>query len=387
MSTVEMDLQEQQRTPRSVARAEPVGSLMRTPAIRSKISEIYGADATPSPQINPAKAGLVAELAQLTDALLPELVRRQVDAGMDVVTDGELGRFDFLYSFYEAVEGIDVENIGTPETGDYFNPVIRNRPVRKSRSPLALEAAAIRASGVTVPFKLTVPPPSYFMWALGDQALGPYDDKDALIHDLEGILIELVSEAVAAGARWIQFDAAIYNIFVDPAFGPALIPKGESLDTMMSKAIAADKRVLEAVPDGVTTAVHLCRGNVVENAGSGALDPVAERMFNELAFDRWLIEWDNPERHGDFSPLRFVGADTIAVLGLVSTKTADMETDDEIVRKVEEASKYLPLDQLAVSPQCGFESMASDNHIDAQDVQWRKLELVGRVADRIWGGR
>jgi 5-methyltetrahydropteroyltriglutamate--homocysteine methyltransferase len=361
-------------TPRTIARAEGVGSLLRTPAIVQKIGEIYGESRVIPPQSLPSMAGHVAELAALVDEAVPAMVERQIEAGLDVVTDGEIARHNFLGSFFEAVDGLAVADV---EHG-YSEPRIGEGGLRKARNPLALEAASMRSRNLGVPWKVTVPPPSYFLWALPQPESGAFNTTEAFLAGIEGILTEIVAEAVAAGATWIQFDAPIYSIFTDPNFGPPVTEEG------MTQAIEADQRVLATVPAGITTATHLCRGNDPKFQGSGALDAVAERMFNELAFDRWLVEWERPDDHGDFSPLRFVPKGPTVVLGIVSTKTPELESEDAMVAKIEEASQYLDVDQLAVSPQCGFASINDDHNVDDEAHQWAKLELVGRIADRVW---
>ena len=156
-------------------------------------------------------------------------------------------------------------------------------------------------------------------------------------------------------------------------------------DAMFAKAIEADNAVLEDIPADITTALHVCRGNYRSRWwASGSLEPVAERMFGELRFDRFLVEWEDTDREGDYSPLRFVPPGPIVVIGLVSTKVGTLESEDEILARLDEAASHLDLGQLAVSPQCGFASVWHGNEI-TEDQQWRKLELVARVADRAWG--
>ena len=155
---------------------------------------------------------------------------------------------------------------------------------------------------------------------------------------------------------------------------------------MLDAAIAADPAVLEGIPDDVTTALHICRGNFRSSwMCEGSLEPVAERVFGQLPYDTFLVEWDDLGRDGGFEPIRFLRDGAVMVMGIVSSKIRELEDEDELVRRMEQAAWIVGgLERLAISPQCGFASVMIGNDTD-EDVQWRKLELVGRVADRLWG--
>jgi 5-methyltetrahydropteroyltriglutamate--homocysteine methyltransferase len=164
-----------------------------------------------------------------------------------------------------------------------------------------------------------------------------------------------------------------------------MVVVGFDLDVVMVEAIAADRAVLEGIPEGVTTGLHICRGNYRSSyLCEGSLEPLAERIFNELDYDMFLVEWEDPERMGDVSPIRFLPPGKTVVLGVVGTKTPQVQTDDELVARLDDAARYLDLDQLAISPQCGFASVIDGNDIP-EAAQWEKLASVGRVAERIWG--
>lgn len=160
---------------------------------------------------------------------------------------------------------------------------------------------------------------------------------------------------------------------------------GETAESLLEKAIAVDNAILEGLPAHVTTATHLCRGNYRSLWWlEGKLDAIAEQMFNSLRHDRLLIEWEDVEREGDYRPLRFVPKGRpVIVMGVVSTKVPEVESEDEVVRRLEDAAQFVDLDQLAISPQCGFASCWEGNDI-AEEIQWRKLEVVAGVADRLW---
>jgi 5-methyltetrahydropteroyltriglutamate--homocysteine methyltransferase len=160
---------------------------------------------------------------------------------------------------------------------------------------------------------------------------------------------------------------------------------GYDVDDLLDAAIAADLAVLEGIPDDVTTALHICRGNFRSSwMCEGSLEPVAYRVFGELPYDAFLVEWDDLGRDGGYEPVRFLRVGSTMVMGIVSTKTPALEAEDDLMRRMEQAAQIAGgMDRLAISPQCGFASVMVGNEID-EDTQWRKLELVARVADRLW---
>jgi 5-methyltetrahydropteroyltriglutamate--homocysteine methyltransferase len=376
---------------RSVARAEPIGSLLRSQAISDGVRRVYG-DMTSALRalVLKTRPDQIRALNQLADSEIARLVRRQVDAGLDVVTDGELRRSSFLSSFYDAVEGLGesgrrrVEGIGGSAI-NYTDPVVLGR-VRKVFSPLAEEATFLRAI-TDFPFKVTLPAPSYFyLKQFVPFADGKYGSRHEFVEDVIAIEKQLLAEAVAAGARWIQLDFPIYPALLDEAYTAKVLEDvGGSFDALLDKAISADARVIADLPADVTTGLHLCRGNFVGGFWSGTIAPLAERIFNELPYDRFLFEWEDPSREGDYSPIKYVPKGPIMALGLISTKTPQLENADEIIRRIEDAGRYLDVSQLAVTPQCGFASLFASNLVQAEDAQWRKLDLVGEVARRVWG--
>jgi 5-methyltetrahydropteroyltriglutamate--homocysteine methyltransferase len=379
------------RTPRRPARAEVVGSLLRPPALRELFAEIYaGKDTQITSFVEAERTGQLARLGELAEEAIRAAVRRQIELGLDVVSDGELRRGVFENSLWEGLDGISPNPRKmefTDSTGELISPpstaMVTGR-VRKVRSPAAEEAAFL-ASITDYPFKVTFPAPSMLLFPETGLAEGVYRDRDELVADMIGIYRELVADAIAAGARYVQFDFPIYPLLVDRHSRAALAELGEDVDSLLAKALAADAAVTAGVSDQVTTALHLCRGNYRSHWFlEGSLAPIAERMFAELPFDVFLFEWDDVAREGDYEPIRHVPKGKLMVMGLVSTKVPELESEDGLVRRLDEAARFLPLEQLAISPQCGFASVWEGNLID-EDVQWRKLELVARVADRVWG--
>jgi 5-methyltetrahydropteroyltriglutamate--homocysteine methyltransferase len=177
----------------------------------------------------------------------------------------------------------------------------------------------------------------------------------------------------------------LYPYLVDPMWIGRFESAGHSVDQVLDASLAADVAVLEGISDDVTTALHICRGNYRSSwMCEGSLEPVAERVFGQLPHDTFLVEWDDLGRDGGFEPIRFLRDGAVMVMGVVSTKVRELEDEDDLARRMEEAAKIVGgMDRLAISPQCGFASVMVGNDTD-EDVQWRKLELVGRVAERIW---
>jgi 5-methyltetrahydropteroyltriglutamate--homocysteine methyltransferase len=178
----------------------------------------------------------------------------------------------------------------------------------------------------------------------------------------------------------------LYPYLVDPAWIERFEAAGHAIADLVDRAIAADVAVLRGIPDDVTVGLHICRGNFRSSwMCEGSLEPVAERLFGGLPYDTFLVEWDDRGRDGDFEPIRFLRPGAVMVMGIISSKVRELEDEDDLVRRMEEAAGIVGgMDSLAISPQCGFASVMVGNDTD-EATQWRKLELVGRVADRLWG--
>jgi 5-methyltetrahydropteroyltriglutamate--homocysteine methyltransferase len=375
------------RIPRRPARAEVVGSLLRPPRLRRAIEAFY--ETGHSAVLSNEREKDRSELVRLEDEAIREAVRRQVGLGLDVVSDGEFRRWMFMNSFYDAVEGVRTDKTvtfrndrGEPVELNVHEIVGRLRPVD---SPAAREAGFLSEVTTGHPFKVAFPAASIFGHPLTTLAGGYGSIEEFVAHAIE-IERGLVAEAISAGARCIQFDFPLYPYLVDPAWIERFRARGHSIDALIDAAVAADAAVLEAIPDDVTVALHICRGNYRSSwMCEGSLEAVADRVFGELPYDVFLVEWDDLGRDGGFEPVRHLRHGSIMVMGIVSTKTPALEDADDLVRRLEEAAGYAGgMGRLAISPQCGFASVMVGNEID-EDTQWRKLDLVATVADRVWG--
>jgi 5-methyltetrahydropteroyltriglutamate--homocysteine methyltransferase len=372
--------------PRRPARAEVVGSLLRPQALRSAIEAFYEAGHS-AVHVEEREKDRTA-LRELEDEAIRDAVRRQIDLGLDVVTDGEFRRWMFLNSFYDAVDGVRTGKAVTfrndrGERAELNVHEIVGR-LRAVDSPAAREATFLSEATGGHPFKVTFPAASIFCHPF-TTLMGGYGSLEEFVAHAIEIERALVADAIAAGVRYVQFDFPLYPYLVDPAWIARFEEQGHGLRALVDAAVAADLAVLDGIPDDVTTALHICRGNYRSSwMCEGSLAPVAERVFGELPYDAFLVEWDDLGRDGGFEPVRFLRQGSLMVMGLVSTKTPVLEDEDDLVRRMVEAAAYAGgMDRLAISPQCGFASVMVGNQID-EDVQWRKLQLVVGVADRLW---
>jgi methionine synthase II (cobalamin-independent) len=376
------------RSPRALPRAESVGSLLRPAPIKALFASVFAAhESHVASLLDEREREELAKLEGLAGAAIRDAVARQIDAGLDVVTDGEMRRAHFVNSLFDAVEGIADNPVkdyfaGDDEVGPPPDPLATER-LRIVDNPMAREVEFLR-SCTNWPSKVAIPAVSnFYMLQYQTDAYPSREDYVAHMGELTRLLVR---GAIAAGARYIQFDFPLYPALADPEKRADLERElGLEAEAILARALAADNAAIDGLPGEVTTGMHMCRGNYRSRWWArGSLEPVAERMFNELRYDRLLVEWEDTEREGDYSALRFVPKGPIVVLGLVSSKLPALESDADILDRMERASAFLDVEQLAISPQCGFASVWHGNEI-GEDEQWRKLELVGRVADTIWG--
>jgi 5-methyltetrahydropteroyltriglutamate--homocysteine methyltransferase len=371
-------------------RAEVVGSLKRPPRLVEANERIYAPGHFAVEAHERAKG--LDEIHAIADEEIPRVVARQIEAGLDVVTDGELRRYMFINSFFDGIEGFS-SDLGKVQfrndegaTFEWNLPFVVDR-MRVVDRPASREAAFLSATTDHL-FKVTFPAGSFlglpFNWQPGvnDHVYGSL--RELMEHAVE-LERELVAAAVEAGARYVQFDFPMYPLLGDPHWRDLIERGGFDWQETLELCLWADRAVVEGLPDDVRTGIHLCRGN---NQGSyvaeGSLEPVAEAVFS-LPYDSFLIEWEDRERMGDFSPLRHLPpGDSVVVMGIVSSKRPALETADELLAQLDEAAEYVDPARLAISPQCGFASTVEGNPVTEAD-QWAKLDLVGEVASRYWG--
>jgi 5-methyltetrahydropteroyltriglutamate--homocysteine methyltransferase len=380
---------------RTIPRAEHVGSLLRPRRLLDAISQ---ASSFSVDDARPTDASLdfanvdQDALREIEDECIREAVAKQEAAGLDCVTDGEFRRVFFMGSFDQAVSGfapnheqrITFRNDKGESLEVEGRPIVAER-LEKIASPGATEAEFVagltdRPVKVTFPAASSIANPMMFRPGVTDKHYSSFEEMAG--HALQ-ILRELIDDAVAAGATYIQLDYPAYPLIADPQFSAQMKAMGADLDQMLQGAVMADTMIVQGLPEHVRTAIHLCRGNLRGMyMVSGSLDPVAEAFFS-LPYDSFLVEWDDTSRMGDYSALRHVPNGPVVGMGIISTKNPELESEDVLLSHLEEAGRYLDTEQLALCPQCGFASEAGGNDVD-EDTQWRKLELVARVADRVW---
>jgi len=342
------------------------------------------------------------DLTSLEDRAILALLQRQKDAGLTIFTDGEFRRGGFMGDFNDSVDGLDnAEMIARDwkmQSGSSLTTTaIKNRlpgvvveKIRQKRRLTAHEVAFLKAHSPG-DIKMTLPTPNQFPAIAYKKGLseGAYATYSEFLWDIMPIFQREVAALIAEGIPYIQIDAPRYSYYIDPKWRK-YVQDEMSVDPeqALDEAIRVDNAVLAGARrpnsnDGPVIAIHLCRGNNRSQwYAQGGYDPIAEKLFHQLNVDAFLLEYES-ERAGTFEPLRFVPKDKTVVLGLVSTKLADLETEDQLLRRIDEASRYLPLDQLALSPQCGFASVLEGNLL-SEEQQWRKIELIVNVAKRVW---
>jgi 5-methyltetrahydropteroyltriglutamate--homocysteine methyltransferase len=346
------------------------------------------------------------ELREAEDGAVREAVALQEAAGLDVVTDGEMRRLNFQDSFGASVTGYDAAKADMrfyetrvkgaaplqrwefPVDEKKATAVSQRRPViEKLRLAhnLPLDEYQFVKTVAKKPVKVTLIGPDRIAQRFDHQrSKAIYPTMDDFMADLVKIERAMIQSLVDAGCRYIQIDAPGYTAYVDKPSLDAMHARGEDPMENFARSIKADNAVIEGFP-AVTFGIHICRGNQRSMwHREGTYDPIAEKLLNGLNHDRILLEYDSP-RAGTFEALRFVPKGKTVVLGVVSTKVPELEKIDDLKRRVDDASRYIPMDQLAVSPQCGFASDVIGNLITPDDER-RKLELVVETARQVWGG-
>jgi len=357
-------------------RADHIGSLLR-----------------PAELLEARRAGAAPEaIRAIEDRQILRLLARQREVGLDVVTDGELRRSNFMSDLTDAVDGFDTADAiprswkgdgakVSSVTGIVTQKLVQRRALTASELPF-LRAHATGPTKVTLPSATQFPAIAYKR-GITDRV---YPTHSELLWDIVAMVKAEMAALAEAGIPYLQIDAPRYSYYIDPKWRAWLTTDlGVDPDAALDEAIRADNACFDAARRaGVTVGIHLCRGNNRSHwYAEGGYDAIAEKLFAELRVDRFLLEYDDA-RSGGFEPLRFVPRGKLVVLGLVSSKLAALETATELRRRIDEAAQYVPLDELALSPQCGFASTMEGNLVTEAD-QWAKLQLVADTARAVWG--
>jgi len=365
-------------TGRPPFRADHVGSLLRPAALRDAFKRHAGR------QIDDAEFG------RIQDGCIRDVVALQQDCGLEVVTDGEFRRGSYWGRFVERTDGFEIRKAIFTFKDDRGHEAEFTAPYAAAKiaraRPLALDEFEFLRDATRVTPKVTVPAPStmhfYRCTDFADRAV--YPDVEAFFADLAAIFRQEVAGLVAAGCRYLQIDEVAIALLCDPAIRERVVAVGADPDRLVDLYVDAINQAVADCPADVVVGVHMCRGNFKGHyLGSGGYESVAERFFAGTEANHFLLEYDTA-RAGDFHPLRHVPPGKGVVLGLVSSKTPALESLDALRRRTEEAARYIDLDRLAISPQCGFASSAAGNPLTEADER-AKLRLVADAARAIWG--
>jgi 5-methyltetrahydropteroyltriglutamate--homocysteine methyltransferase len=362
-------------------RADHVGSLLRPPALIEARRQ--------------QQAGAISktDLRQIEDTHIRDVIKKQQDVGLKSITDGEFRRTYFHIDFLEKLEGVTVsggiETKFHSRTGviDFAPPSLSVTGKLRHVADIQRADFEFLKSVTTGTAKVTIPSPTMVHFRGGRKTIDihAYPDMDEFFADLAKCYRDEVNSLYRAGCRYIQFDDTNLAYLCDPKLRAGAKERGLDPDHLPRDYAALINSVIDGRPGDLTVAVHLCRGNFKSAwVAEGGYEPVAEVLFNQLNVDGYFLEYDD-ERAGDFKPLRFVPKNKTVVLGLVTTKLGALESRQGLVTRIKEAAQFMPLEQMCLSPQCGFSSTVEGNQI-SEDQQWAKLRLIVDVSREVWGG-
>ncbi|HUT51039.1 MAG TPA: 5-methyltetrahydropteroyltriglutamate--homocysteine S-methyltransferase [Alphaproteobacteria bacterium] len=369
------------RNGKPIFRADHVGSLLRPDRLHGARSKFDRGEITRD------------ELRAVEDECIVEAAKLQEDVGLQVITDGEFRRSVWWYEFIDALNGIEIAEpdkgaafSGGSEEWEYLPKTVRTvGKIGRLGEIMVPEFEVLRAATSQTP-KITIPSPSRIHFHGGRAAVDTavYPDMEAFWSDIAAVYQQEIASLEAAGCTYIQIDDPVLTYFLDDRLRGNVKEIGEDPDALLPKYVEVINRCIAKRKPETQIGIHLCRGNSRSKwIAAGPYEPIAEAIFPQLNVDTYLLEYDD-ERSGGFEPLRFVPDDKIVVLGLVTTKTGQMEEMDTLRRRVDEAAKFQPAASLAISPQCGFASEVGGNIVTLQD-ELNKLRLVVQAADEIWG--
>jgi 5-methyltetrahydropteroyltriglutamate--homocysteine methyltransferase len=359
-------------------RADVVGSILRTaPLKEARAKHEKG-------EIN------AAQLKEVEDREIEKIIKKQEEVGLKVATDGEFRRSWWHFDFYGMLDGVEIQEL---DHGIQFQGV-QTRPrtprikdkLGFSRHPMLDHFKFLKAHARVTP-KMCIPSPATLHFRLEPDAIKTkeYADRDAIFDDLGNTYRQAIRAFYDAGCRYLQFDDTAWAYLCSQAELKKARDRGLNADRLQQDYARVINMALQGKPADMVVTTHVCRGNFRSTwISEGGYEPVAETMLGKLNYDGYFLEYDSA-RAGGFEPLRFLPkGDKIVVLGLITTKSGKLEKKDDVKRRIDEASKYASLDQLCLSPQCGFASTEEGNVL-AEDEQWAKLRMVVEIANEVWG--
>lgn len=366
------------KTTKPPFRADMVGSLLRTAALHQA-------------RTRKAEGKITAEeLKAIEDSEIKALIARQEAIGLEGITDGEFRRAYWHLDFLEELDGVQLVDgdsgmnfkggVGVPKVMRIVGKVGYS-----TEHPMVEHFRFLKQHTKKTP-KMTIPGPSMLHYRGGRKMMNPgiYKDMDGFYDDVGTAYAGAVKDFYKAGCRYLQLDDISFAYLCDPEQREMLRARGDDPEAQQGIYAGMVRRALADKPADLSITMHLCRGNFRSTfIASGGYEPVAETLFNAMPVDGYFMEWDT-DRAGGFEPLRFLPKGKHVVLGLVTSKTGTLEKKDDIKRRIDEAAKFVALDQLCLSPQCGFASTQEGNTL-AEDEQWKKLEMIVKIADEVWG--
>ena len=359
-------------------RADVIGSLLRTAALKEA-------------RAKREKGAITAlQLEEVEDREIEKIIKKQEDVGLKVTTDGEFRRSWWHFDFFDLLDGVEIREL---DHGIQFHGVqTKAQSVRIkdklgfSDHPMLEHFKFLKAHTRVLP-KMTIPSPAVLHFRLEPDAVNKkvYADRSAIFDDLANTYRQAVRAFYDAGCRYLQFDDTVWAYLCSPAELQKARDRGLDADRLAHDYAGVINKVLESKPADMTITTHVCRGNFRSTwISEGGYEPVAEILLAKLNYDGYFLEYDTA-RAGGFEPLRFLPkGNKMVVLGLVTSKSGALENKDEVKRRIAEATKYAALDQLCLSPQCGFASTEEGNVL-SEDEQWAKLRMIVEIAAEVWG--
>ncbi len=356
-------------------RADHVGSLLRPLPVKQARSKHAAGQLS------------AAELTAIEDAEIKKIIAKQEAIGLRSITDGELRRAYWHFDFLAGLDGVEmVEAQGIKFAGVTSKaeaPHVKGK-LGSRHHPQTAHFEFLKANTKRTA-KMTIPSPSMLHYRGGRKMIdrSAYPSMDEFYRDLGQAYKQAIRGFYAAGCRYLQLDDCSFAYLCDPAQREMLAQRGDNPDKQAEIYVGMINAALEGRPRDLVVTTHVCRGNFRSTfIASGGYEPIADLLFNKVNVDGYFLEWDS-DRAGGFEPLRFLPKSKTVVLGLITSKTGRIENKDFVKRRIEDASKYAPLEQLCLSPQCGFASTEEGNVL-AEDEQWAKLRLVTELADEVW---
>jgi 5-methyltetrahydropteroyltriglutamate--homocysteine methyltransferase len=358
-------------------RADHVGSLLRTQTVKENRQLWKQGDIS------------AEKLRAIENREIAETVKRLEATGMQAITDGEFRRDYFHLDFLQQLEGVSVTgglgSTNTPQDG-WTPPILSVTGKLKHVKNIQVDDFNFLKSVTTATPKVSIPSPTmvHFRGGRKSIAIDAYPDMDEFFADLAACYRAEISALYNAGCRYIQLDDTNLAYLCDPKMRAGAQERGEDPNELPRTYAALINSVIDNRPDDLTVGIHLCRGNYRSTwFAEGGYEPVAEVLFNSINVDAYFLEYDD-ERSGDFAPLRFVPKDKVVVLGIMSSKLAGLESVNALTKRIKEAAKYMPLENMCVSPQCGFSSTHHGNSLSHLQ-QWKKFDRLVKTAETIWG--